>query len=165
MAIQSSAKEVKFLLHKDDIYDKHGEVTDAVKDIFNYYQVYGLQQVYDKNDKYIKLENLANGVINKENYVKEKAAKYQEFNMEEVDLDDLGIQFFPVIPVIRQSILGDYDKKLISYSVRAVNPENTNQIIEETDAQLREQMVQAAQNLFLSENTRKAAQLGRLFLF
>lgn len=143
---------VKFILSHKEKFNKDGSATDAVKSIFEYYESHGFQQVYGKELKYRKLYNLAHGKINKEDYIKETVPDGLEFNYQEANLDDVGLNFYPIIPIFRNAILGEYDKKYIKYSARAVNPENTNQVIDKMDGDLRENLVTKLEEMFLADN-------------
>ena len=144
--------DVKFILKQSEKFNKDGTASDAVKAIFEYYESHGFEQTSAKSTKYTKLHNLAHGKINKEDYIKESVPKELEFNYQDANLDDVGLNFYPIIPVFRNAILGEYDKKYIKYSSRAVNPENTNQVIERMDADLRDNLIRQAEKAFLAEN-------------
>lgn len=122
-----------------------------VRAIFNYYQSLGYQQTYAKEEKYKKLYNHAFGKINMEDYVQTEMPEEIRFK-EGTDIENIEIQYFPIIPNIRNGILGEYDRKHIEYSVRAVNPENTNNVLEAFNSDLVSNLVQGLERLFLSEN-------------
>ncbi len=124
--------------------------SDLVRDIFDYYDSIGRGQVLDKDRKYRKLENLAIGKINLEDYIDVEVPEEIEFNRQE--LQHIDLMFFPIIPPIINGIIGEYDNKYIKTTAKAVNPENTNDILENFNQSLRSSLVSSAEKLFFAEN-------------
>lgn len=160
----SSINNLKFVLSDKEKYNKDDTASDMVKMIFEYYESHGFQQVYGKDSKYRKLYNLAHGKINLEDYISEEIPDEIVFSMEDSALDNVGLNFYPIIPNIRNAILGEYDKKYIKYSARAVNPENTNEIIDSMDSSLREILVKRLESLFMSKNPNPNEEERQMFM-
>lgn len=154
---------IRFLIPHKEKFNKWGEASDDVKNLVEYYEYHGFRQVWAKQERNRKLWNLHRGIINKEDYIKEEVPQELEFDLQDSKLDDVGLSFYPLTPIINNSILGEHDKKLIRYFARAVNPENTNSIIEAMDTELRELMVGKLYNLFLEENPNPDEEQLKLF--
>lgn len=144
------SKEVSLLIKEKDKFEKNSnQGSEKVKEVFRYYETMGYGQVEDKDKKYRKLENLAVGKINIEDYIDIETPDQLEFNRQE--LENINLMFFPIIPNIINGIVGEYDKKYIQYQAKAINPENTNKVLEKLNQELRSTLVSAAEKMFLAE--------------
>lgn len=149
LVTKESSTTVSLLLTEDEKYD--GEQL-KVKKIVYYYEQLGWNQMKSKEEKFKKLYNLAYGVINPEDYV--EVAQKDEFSSvtNNEELDGLKLQFYPIIPNIVNSIVGEADKKIQFYTVQAVNKEAVNEILDMRNKELRSILVKNAQALFDAEN-------------
>lgn len=145
------SKEVSLIIPEKKKYQRNSnQGSHLVRDVFEYYESLGFGQVYDKDKKYRKLENLAVGKINIEDYIEVEMPEQIEFNRQE--LENINLMFFPIIPNIINGIVGEYDKKYIQYQAKAINPENTNKVLSSLNQSLRSSLVKAAESIFLAQN-------------
>lgn len=140
---------MKLLLSEEE---KYADDCRAIKDIVEHYIIDGEQQVSLKQKKIRQLYNMANGVINQEDYIDYKEEEMALSEFLQTDIDDLGLMFYPIIPNIIQAILGEFDKRYSKYYVGATNPEHTNALLEKFSADLRDQLINSAEALFFNEN-------------
>lgn len=154
--------ELKIILTDKQKYSNDKKL---VKDLVRYYEAVGFQQVYSKRQRYEKLYNLAEGVINPEDYIKIEETDPDLFKaMEGNQLEETAnLKFFPIIPNIIRGIMGDNDKKYVEYYASAINPEHTNMLLEKLTQDLRSTLVENAQALFLAENPNPSEQEVQLF--
>lgn len=158
------SKDIKFILTDKEKYQKDSnQGSDLVKNLWHYYNSLGEQQVAEKSDKYRKLANLRKGVIDITDYIQEDVSDDLKFTDKDVKLEDLGLTFHPLIPVISNGIIGDYNTKHIKYVAKAINPENTNDIIESMNSELRDLTIEKLEKLFLSENPEPDEEAIKLF--
>lgn len=117
-------------------------LTDASEEnliqLVEYNDRIGRAQVSEKKEKIQKNRDIANGVINNSDFVKEEElAQLQSLdnsiNFREEDID---LEFFPLAPPIVNSLTGTFDKKYLKFNVTVINPEATNQIIEKRNDDL-----------------------------
>lgn len=145
------SKEISLIIPEKKKFKKNSnQGSELVQDVFEYYESLGFTQVADKDKKYRKLENLAIGKINIEDYIDVELPEQVEFNRQE--LDNINLMFFPIIPNIINGIVGEYDKKYIQYQAKAINPENTNEVLERLNQSLRSSLVSSLEEVFFAEN-------------
>lgn len=120
------------------------ESDDNLKQLINYYDMLGRNQVMGKKEQIKKLRDLANGVINVSDFVKEDELKELQSIDANINFreDDLDLEFFPIVPPIVNRLTGEFDKKYLRFNVRAVNPEATNEIIEKRNQDLMQMLQQ-----------------------
>jgi hypothetical protein len=111
---------------------------DSLKQLIRYYDTIGRGQVNDKQEKIKSLRDLANGIININDFIKSEEINTlqkldQNIRFEE---DDVDLEFFPIVPPIINRLVGEFDKKYLDFSIKQVNPEATNNIIEERNREL-----------------------------
>lgn len=153
---------LKLLLTENQKYNNDKEL---VKKLVLYYEAMGFQQVYSKTERYEKLYNLAEGVINPEDYIKiqqDDPDLFKALDGNKLE-EDANLKFFPIIPNIIRGIMGDNDKKYTEYYASAINPEHTNNLLENLTADLRSSLVSNAMQLFLAENPNPNEQQVQLF--
>lgn len=138
----------KFILTESEKYDNDSA---GLKKLFNYYFSVGEPQLLDKDSEYRKLYNIARGVINPEDYI-DDVTPQEKIIMGDVQLETTNLMFFPIAPNIFNGILNENDKKYAEYTVYAVNPEASNDVVEKMNTDLRDSLVTKALNLFMSAN-------------
>lgn len=125
---------------KDDFF--------LIKQLVYHYEWIGRQQINRHRDQFVKKFNLAYGVIDTSDYVKEQAEYRKELEMLGGDSLDYDLKFFPIVPNIINSLVGELSKTYTNYSAIAVNPEAINEVIEEKNNILRQLLIQPLQEQF-----------------
>ena len=152
---------INLILSDKDKYNKDGSASEYIAQIYEYYEAMGESQVVNKTHKYRKLHNIADGKINPDDYVEDVP---EEINLHmSSEIEDYGLTFYPIAPNLVNAIEGDYDKKYIEYVVEVVNKENTNQVIEYLNTDLRTTLIQRAEQIFMSENPNVTEEQQALF--
>jgi hypothetical protein len=155
---------IKFILEEDEKYEKDSDQgSEKVKNLWHYWHSLGEQQLIDKEEHYRKLKNLRKGVIDISDYVQEDVSDELSFTSNETKIEDIGLSFHPLIPVISNGIIGDYNTKHITYNAKAINRENTNDIIKSLNSELKELTIKKLQGLFLAENPNPNEEQQKLF--
>ena len=137
--------EIKFLASEKERYENDKQL---LKEIAEYYKTIGERQVLSRRAKIEKLYNLRLGVINPEDYIdyEEEVDALRDLGIEKIDP---GLSFYGVIPNIVDSIIAEYGKRYNEYIISAINPEHSNQVLEEMSNQLRNELVTRAEEIFL----------------
>jgi len=149
---------------------KEREEKDPVKKLFRYYAYLGFFQIEEKIDKHRKLYQLRNGKIDEREFANAKATYNAAIDRvshavnsktgdveflprnahrdEQPDIEEVELEFFPLIPPAVDSIINNMDKNFTKQYVRAINPEAVNEIIDAQNKELQTNLVEAAQKLF-----------------
>lgn len=139
-------KEDKYKILFDE-KEKFANEKEAVKELVKYYEQIGLTHVFNQEEKIRRLYRLANGQIDVQDYVGEVDIKNaMDISMEE--MEEVELQFYPIIPNIVNVFLGEVDKKYIKYLPHAVNSEAKNEILDKLNKDIIDVIVKKAQNVF-----------------
>lgn len=130
---------------------KYKNDKEVLKKIFDQYIKEAEWEVIRKEERVKRLYNLANGVIDPADYL-EVEDQDNMFSDEGIDMENTGLMFFPLSPIVVDAILGEFDKKYSEYYAMAINPEHTNQILERLTQDLQTKLIQQAETLFLQNN-------------
>lgn len=120
--------------------EKDKEALIEIKRKFYLYKQLGFGQVRAKEKRIKKLEDLANGIINYEDFIKDQELeelKKNDLNFK-FDEEDIELEFFPISPNIINYLEGEFDKKHLQFSAQAINPEVSNEIIEARNEELKQ---------------------------
>ena len=161
----NTAGKLNLLIKEKDKFDpKTGMGSALVQEVVNYFIAVGRSQLMDKQEKFRKLNNLAEGVIDIEDYLDEEIPEELEFDLKDSRLEDIGLSFYPLIPNAINVVLGENDKKYSEFYVRAINPENSNNVLESLNNELRQLLVTKAQEAFLAQNPNADEEQQKLFM-
>lgn len=143
--------DVSLILTEKQKYDKYGNASTNVCKIFEWYESMGHSQVMSKDEKYRKLHNLREGKINIEDYIDQEVPTELSMDVKE-ELDETGLNFYPIIPNVCNAVIAEAFKQYNIYNVRSVSPENTNDILDSLNSQLRSTLIEKIENVFFSQN-------------
>jgi len=136
------------------VLDEKEKVKDdyaKIKDLIWYYTWIGRQQLATQRDKIAKKFNLAYGVIDLNDYVKDESEYKHELEMLDSEPLDYDLKFYPIIPNIVNVLTSDLTKQYTNYSAIAVNREAVNEIIEQKNEMLRQAIVGPLQQQYQAE--------------
>ena len=137
--------DFSFILSEED---KREDDFEQIKHLVYYYEWIGRQQINAKRDKISKRFNLATGVIDVEDYIPDISEYETELTMLGGEKLDYDLKFYPIVPNIVNSLVGERFKQHIAYSAIAVNREATNLIIEEKNNIIRQLLLEPLQAQF-----------------
>jgi len=127
--------------------EKDKEALTEIKKKFLWFKQIGLNQVKNKSENISKLENLANGIIERSDFI--KGQEIEQLQMLDptlkYDESDVELEFFPITPNIINYLEGEIDKKYISFNAQAINPEVTNDILDKRNSELKTILAQYIQ--------------------
>lgn len=119
-----------------------------IKRLVYHYEWIGRQQINRHRDEIQKKFNLAYGVIDVNDYIKNETEYQTELEILNGDSLDYDLKFYPIIPNIVNSLVGELSKQYVNYSAIAVNPEAINSIIEEKNNIIRQLLINPLQEQF-----------------
>ncbi len=127
---------------------------DTLTQLVRYYDTIGRGQVNQKQAHIKSLRDLANGVININDFIKSEEidALQKMDNNIRFEEDDVDLEFFPIVPPIINRLTGEFDKKYLDFTIKQVNPEATNSIIEARNKDLLEILQKAIEKQFQGES-------------
>lgn len=115
--------------------------------VYNYERI-GRQQLQMIRREIIKKFNLAYGVIDQSDYIKESSEYDAEITMLANEDLQFDLKFFPIIPNIVNTLANYLTKIKVEYSALAVNPEAQNEILEQKNEQIKNLLISKAKELF-----------------
>lgn len=119
-----------------------------IKQLVYHYEWIGRQQINRHRDAINKKFNLAYGIIDTSDYVKQDSEYKAELELMDGENLDFDLKFYPIIPNIVNTLVGELSKNYTNYSAIAVNPEAVNMIVEEKNNLLRQMLIQPLQEQF-----------------
>lgn len=122
-----------------------------IKQLVYHYEWIGRQQINRHRDAILKKLNLAYGVVDVGDYVKQDSEYRAELDILEGEPLDYDLKFYPVVPNIVNSLVGELSKTYTNYSAIAVNPEAINKVLEEKNNMVRQLLLQPLQEQFYAE--------------
>jgi len=128
--------------------EKKKDDFNLIKRLVNNHEETGRQQITANKDSITKMFNLANGVIDKRDYIKGETDHKSELEMMGGENLEYDLEFYPIIPNIVNVIDSFPSKTSIRYSAMAVNREAQNEIIEQKNSQIRNLLVSKAFNQY-----------------
>lgn len=128
--------------------DKTEDDFKRIKELVYYYEWIARQQINAKRDKVTKLMNLANGIIDVDDYIKDVSEYETELTMLDAESLDYDLKFYPIIPNIVNTLVGERFKQHVHFTANAINREAVNEIIEAKNNDLRELLLRPLQEQF-----------------
>jgi len=122
---------------------------DKIKRLVYYYEWISRQQINLNVDRIRKNFNLAEGVIDPEDYIPGASEQTPELNVldDQVSLDH-DLKFYPIVPTIVNSLVSELGKHHVNVEARAINSEATNEILEERNNLLRQLIIKPLEQMF-----------------
>ena len=134
--------------------EKQADDKAVLKKLVRYYEHVATRQVSAQEQYYNKLHNIADGVIDINDYVdSEEIEQLQHLDPSiKFDEETIDLENFPIIPPIINRLTGDISKKQTDFFIQAENVEATNQIIEKRNDEIKQILLEHAKQLFDQEN-------------
>lgn len=135
--------------------EKYANNKEKLKKLAEYYDSLGRNQLNIRAKEINSLKDLAEGIINREDFIKsdeieQLQAKDPSINFSE---DDIDLDFYPIAPNIVNRLTGELDKKHLKFSIRLINKEATNEIIEQRNTELLDILRENIQNSLAGKET------------
>lgn len=131
--------------------DKEENNYAKIKKLVYHYEWIGRQQVNKKRDIVAKKFNLAYGVVDVNDYVKEESEFKTELTLMDGQPMDYDLKFYPIIPNIVHALTSELSKHYINYSAIAINREATNEVLDSKNNMLRSILVSRLQAIYDAE--------------
>ena len=137
--------DYSFLLSEEE---KKKDDYFKLKQLVYHYEWIGRQQINRHRDAIRKKFNLAYGVIDTSDYIKDESEYKAEIEFLDSEPIDYDLKFYPIIPNLINSLVGELSKTYTNYSAVAVNPEAINRLIEEKNNMVKQLLLQPLQEQF-----------------
>jgi hypothetical protein len=137
--ISQDGLDISFVLSEEM---KREDDFKRIKELVYYYEWIARQQINKQRDVITKKFNLAAGIIDSSDYIPDESEYEVELSMLGGEKLDYELKFYPIIPNIVNTLVGERSKQYIKFSALAVNREAINQIIEEKNNTIREMLLQ-----------------------
>lgn len=107
----------------------------------------GMLQVRQKARPMLKLYNMAEGIIDKEDYVPGPESEYGEMinALTQENESPLEIRFYPIIPNIVNVLTGEFSKRNNKIIVKAVDEFSVNEMLDQKKEKITQAVIQKAQ--------------------
>lgn len=129
--------------------DKEKNDYELVKRLVFQHEELGRRQILANRDKILKNQNLAAGVIDQNDYIKAKSGVSDELDLLSPEADpDYELKFYPIIPVIVNTMTSTLSKTKVSYGAYAVNLEAQNEILDKKNEEVKNLLISKAMDVF-----------------
>jgi hypothetical protein len=139
--------------------EKFADDMAAVKRIDRFYESVGMFQTSRKDRETRKCYNLAYGKLDPRDYEAVEPQYAAATGVPEARLEDLSLDFYPIIPTFVRGVLGSFDKMYSEYTAQAVNPEATNDILTKRDNELRSVLLEQVEAVFAMDTQGDTAEV------
>jgi len=119
----------------------------------DWYEWQGLKQLRRNSRRLLKNYKLANGIIDKNDYVVEDDNEYTDVieTLTERDSSDaLELKFYPIIPNVVNTLIAEFAKRTSKITFRAVDDTSYNEMMEQRSSMIEEHLVAKAQQEMLA---------------
>jgi hypothetical protein len=137
--------DYKFVLSEKE---KTREDYFNLKKLVYHYEWIGRQQINRHRDSIVKKFNLAYGIVDTSDYIKDQSEYAAELEFMGGESLDFDLKFYPIIPNVVNTLVGDLSKQYTNYSAIAVNREAVNSVLDEKNNMLRQLLIQPLQEQF-----------------
>jgi hypothetical protein len=131
---------IQFILEKDKDEDWAAWNMD-------WFEWQGLKQLRRNSRRLLKNYKLANGIIDKTDYVAEENPEYKEVleTLMEEDVSALELKFYPIIPNVVNTLCNEFAKRNTKLTYRSVDELSYNEMLEKKRQMIEEALVSEAQ--------------------
>jgi hypothetical protein len=113
----------------------------------DWFEWQGLKQLRRNSRRLLKNYKLANGIIDKTDYIVEENNEYNDI-VEQLTAEDtsaLELKFYPIIPNVINTLCNEFSKRNTKLTYRSVDELSHNEMLEEKRAQIEQKLVGDAQ--------------------
>jgi hypothetical protein len=146
-------------------YNKMGTLTQPIQFIskknkdeewtawnMDWFEWQGLKQLRRNARRMLKNYKLANGVIDKTDYIVEEDNEYVDIveSLIEEDVSALELKFYPIIPNVVNTLCNEFSKRNTKLTYRSVDETSYNEMLEEKRLQIEQSLVTQAQQKLIA---------------
>ena len=141
-------------------YNRMGTLTQPIQFIPNkdkdedwaawnmdWFEWQGLKQLKRNARRFLKNYKLANGIIDKSDYIVEEDNEYNDIlqQLTEEDTGALELKFYPIIPNVLNTLVAEFSKRSSKVVFRAVDDVSYNEMMQQRYQMIEQNLVQMAQ--------------------
>lgn len=114
----------------------------------DWYEKEGLKQVQKQARKFMKNAKLAEGIIDKSDYIVEEDNEVAELidTLTEEDESAFELKFYPIIPNVINILTGEFAKRTEKLTYRATDETSYNELLEEKSSMVEQVLMQYAES-------------------
>ena len=118
----------------------------------DWFEWQGLKQLRRNARRMLKNYKLANGVIDKTDYIIEEDNEYNDIveTLIEEDVSALELKFYPIIPNVVNTLCNEFAKRNTKLTYRSVDETSYNEMMEEKRLQIEQTLVSEAQQKLIA---------------
>jgi len=118
----------------------------------DWFEWQGLKQLRRNARRMLKNYKLANGVIDKTDYIVEEDNEYNDIveTLIEEDISALELKFYPIIPNVVNTLCNEFSKRNTKLTYRSVDETSYNEMMEEKRLQIEQTLVSQAQQKLIA---------------
>lgn len=118
----------------------------------DWYEWQGIKQLRRNARRLLKNYKLANGLIDKTDYIVEEDNEYNDIieQLTEEDVTALELKFYPIIPNVVNTLLAEFAKRSSKIIFRAVDDISYNEMMQEKYAMIEQHLVQMTQTKLMA---------------
>ena len=146
-------------------YNKMGTITQPIQFLpldkkddewvawnMDWFEWQGVQQLRRNSRRLLKNYKLANGIIDKTDYIVEQDNEYNDIiqTLTEEDSGALELKFYPIIPNVINTLVAEFAKRNTKVTFRAVDDTSYNEMMEYRRSMIEEHLVSKAQQEMLA---------------
>jgi len=119
----------------------------------DWYEWQGLKQLRRNARRLLKNYKLANGIIDKSDYIVEEDNEYADLidQLTEEDVSALELKFYPIIPNVVNTLANEFSKRNTKLTYRSVDELSYNEMMEQKRAMIEEALLADAQQEMLTK--------------
>ena len=155
-------------------YNKMGTLTQPIQFIsekdkdeswsawnMDWFEWQGLKQLRRNARRMLKNYKLANGIIDKSDYIVEEDNEYKDIlnQLTEEDVSALELKFYPIIPNVVNTLANEFAKRNTKITYRSVDELSYNEMLEQKRAMIEETLVSQAQHKLMAKLIEAGADL------
>src|SRR5690606_14286089 len=119
----------------------------------DWFEWQGLKQLKRNSRRFLKNYKLANGIIDKSDYILEDDNEYNDIveKLIEEDVSALELKFYPIIPNVVNTLCNEFAKRNTKLIYRSVDELSYNEMLEQKRVMVEETLMGMAQTKMMSK--------------
>jgi hypothetical protein len=124
-----------------------------VQSCINWYELQGIKQIKLNAKRFMKNIKLANGIIDKSDYIIEDDNEMSDIidNITKEDVSALDLKFYPIIPNVINVLTGEFNKRVSKLQFVAIDDISRNEMMEQKRQMLEDTLVKQAEQKMIQQ--------------
>lgn len=128
----------------------------------DWFEWQGLKQLRRNSRRLLKNYKLANGIIDKTDYIIEEDNEYSDViqQLTQEDVSALELKFYPIIPNVINTLCNEFSKRNTKLTYRSVDDVSYNEMMEQKRSEIEQNLVSEAQMKLQAKLLEKGVNIG-----